>query len=178
MIRLDVGSGNLETREQGRGLACQLPLDEWLHLDIQPGKHVEIVADFGELPFADGEVDELFAGDVIEHIPRWRTAAVLTEWARVLKVGGVFSGRTPNLERAVCDYAAGTLSLEEMLSAIYAGGADAYHVHYISYTPTSLTVTLERFGFGQVDLSQSPGRKDRPWWLVFTAVKQGVSDGV
>jgi predicted SAM-dependent methyltransferase len=171
MLKLDIGAGDLATREAGNSLACQLPLEDWIHIDIQPGKHIEVVTDFGDLPYDDGTVDEIFVGDVIEHIPRWRTAEVLGEWNRVLKVGGKFSGRTPNLDRAMRDYAEGKITLDDALSAIYAGGKDEYHVHYISYTPTSLVQILERYGFGQVDLSQSPGPEERPWWLVFSCMK-------
>ena len=173
-MKLDIGSGTLQTRREGRGLSCELPLEDWTHLDITPGEHVEIVADFGAIPLESGTVDEVFVGDVIEHVPGWREAEVWCEWNRVMKIGGIIRGRTPNLDRLMRDYAAGELTLNEVLPGIYAGG-NILLQHFISYTPDTLRDLLTRYGFGQIDLSQSPGPLQRPWWLVFSAVKlQGV----
>jgi SAM-dependent methyltransferase len=57
------------------------------------------VFDASQLPFADGQFDALFAGEVIEHVPD--ATATLREWWRVLKPGGVAIVTTPNRERMV-----------------------------------------------------------------------------
>jgi ubiquinone/menaquinone biosynthesis C-methylase UbiE len=55
------------------------------------------VFDASQLPFADGEFDALFAGEVIEHVPD--ATATLREWWRVLKPGGMAIITTPNRRR-------------------------------------------------------------------------------
>lgn len=53
-------------------------------------RRVEIMhIEGGELPFDDSTVDRLIATHVLEHVPD--PAAVLTEWTRVLRPGGVLS---------------------------------------------------------------------------------------
>ena len=48
-------------------------------------------------PFKPGSFDGLFAGEILEHLPRPEEA--LREWNRVLKPGGILILTTPNRER-------------------------------------------------------------------------------
>lgn len=56
-----------------------------------------VVGDAARLPFGDAEFDAVFAGEIIEHLPRPREG--LREWLRVLKPGGVIIMSTPNKRR-------------------------------------------------------------------------------
>lgn len=155
----------------GCGLNLKKPLDEWTHLDIDPGEHIEINCDFGNIPLDDGSVEEIWIGDVIEHIPVWRWEEVLTEWNRILGMGGILNGNTPHLEGVVQQYVRGEIDLDWLLQNLY-GDRRAYpHQHYYLFTRETLDELLQKYGFGPVDYSESPGPKELPWWLVFKTEK-------
>jgi len=165
-LRLDIGCGATGWQRE--------PLDQWIHLDLVKQAHVEIVTDFGDIPLEDGVVDEIFIGDVIEHVPTWRYDKVLTEWNRVLKVGGAVNGRCPNIDRAMRDYANGKLSFNDAFLSIYGWATEPNQQHYQGFTKETLTKLLRKYGFEVTDYSGSPGPISCPWWLVFSGKK--VSD--
>lgn len=152
----------------GCGLNTMKPLDEWTHLDFDPGPHIELVTDFGNVPLDDNSVDQIHIGDVIEHIPVWRQAEVLTEWKRILKPGGILEGNTPNLEHNIQEYVSGKIGLDWLLQNLYGDRAGFPHQHYILFTKKTLTKLLWAHGFIDVDLNGSPGGPE-PWWIVFKA---------
>lgn len=53
--------------------------------------------DVRALEFSDGSVDEVLAEDILEHFPRLEWRAVLTEWIRVLKSGGILTVQFPDM---------------------------------------------------------------------------------
>jgi SAM-dependent methyltransferase len=83
----------------------------WINLDvvrlddIQP----DLLLESGEapLPFDDNEVDQLYAGHVLEHIPWAQVPAALVEWERVLKPGGRLGLVGPDVMRTIERYAKG-----------------------------------------------------------------------
>ena len=161
-MKLDIGSG----------LNLKKPLDEWTHLDCDRGPHIEICCDFGHIPLIDGAVDEIWAGDVIEHIPCWRWREVLTEWNRVLKGGGTLGGTTPNLEYNVRQYVDGGIDLGWLIQNLYGDRAGYPHQHYYLFVEDTLDRLLQDYGFDPVDFSGSPGgRGAAAWWLVFKTKK-------
>jgi ADP-heptose:LPS heptosyltransferase/predicted SAM-dependent methyltransferase len=91
-LKIEVGSG-------------YNPQPGYLHLDIRGGlPQLDYICDFVKqrLPFNDGEVSEILANHVIEHIPFRKLPFVISEWARVLTPGGRLVLRTPNL-RFICE---------------------------------------------------------------------------
>lgn len=161
MTKLDIGCG----------LNLKKPLDEWVHLDCDEGPHIEIVCDFGNIDLPDESVEQIHIGDVIEHIPVWRQAEVLSEWYRILEPGGILEGNTPNLEGNIQRYVRGEIDLNWLLQNLYGDRAGPPHQHYILFVERTLTELLEAHGFTNVDFSGSPGPTNEPWWLVFRCVK-------
>lgn len=159
-IKLDVGCG----------LNIRKPVDEWIHLDGDEGPHIELVCDFGDIPLDDDYVDEIWVGDVIEHIPVWRQPEVLAEWCRILKPGALLNGTTPNLDWFTRQYVSGEITLEWFIQNMYGDRAGPPHQHYITFTKLTLKNLLESNGFADVDYSKSPGGSN-PWWLVFSCLR-------
>jgi predicted SAM-dependent methyltransferase len=153
----------------GCGLNLKTPLESWVHIDADEGPHIEINTDFGTLPFDDDSVDEIWVGDVIEHIPVWRQAEVLTEWKRVLKPGGKLNGTTPNLDYSVRQYVRGEIDLGWLTQVLYGDRRGPGHQHYVLFTKETLSQLLEPY-FGPVNYDGSPGGPN-PWWLVFETHK-------
>ena len=83
-------------------LGCgQYKADGWVNVDCHPGVQPDVVAELGRLPFDDGEVDQVYAGHVFEHVAWERLPMVLLEVARVLKSDGTLMVVGPDLDRAV-----------------------------------------------------------------------------
>jgi predicted SAM-dependent methyltransferase len=136
-MKLDIGCGDTNTQMKG----------DWTHIDIDEYDGVDIVCDFGKIPLPDDCADEIFLGDVMEHIPRWRYDEVLPEFARLLKPGGIISIRTPNIELAMRAYSNGTLAFPDALQLIYARGVDDKHQHYHGFSGRTLLDLLGGYGF-------------------------------
>jgi predicted SAM-dependent methyltransferase len=162
-MKLDIGSGFAHYRT---------PLEEWTHQDGTPGPHTEIVCDWKAIPLPTESVEEIHLGDVIEHIPMWDMDVTLGEWNRILKMGGIFHGSTPNIDRLMRDYADGKLTMKEVLVPnLFGWACHPYQQHYMVYTKETLIEQMGKYGFLVDDFSRSPGPADRPWRLEFNGRK-------
>lgn len=162
-MKLDIGSG----------AHYKTPLDEWTHLDLSRGDHTEIVAEFGSIPLADSSVEQIHIGDVIEHVPGWRHDEVLREWNRVLQIGGIVTGSTPNIDRIMRAYARGEpgMTLRDAMLGLYGWADHPQQQHYYTFTKDTLKELMAKHGFDINDFSGSPGAPAEPWWLVFAGRK-------
>ena len=102
MIKINIGCG-------GR------PLKDYINIDMDTKEQLEkryanltitddIILkqyDIYNLPFADGEVDEILCEALIEHIPFTQEEKFFKEIARVLKIKGKLYLSTPNFEKTV-----------------------------------------------------------------------------
>jgi hypothetical protein len=88
MLRLDLGAGALSP-------AGFTPMGNAHGSAIYP------------LPHDDGSVDEIRASHVLEHFPSGEIAAVLADWARVLKPGGTLGIAVPDFAKIAENYLAG-----------------------------------------------------------------------
>jgi len=89
---LNIGCGDRTFTEYPEGFKC-INLDERSDLSV-----VDVVSSAEVLPFEDNYFDYLLASDIIEHFPISKTLTLLTEWYRVLKLGGTLEIRTPDME--------------------------------------------------------------------------------
>lgn len=83
-LTIDIGCGE-STKEGAIGV------------DFRRLDSVDIVADATQLPFKDESLDHVYSSHLIEHFAHNQTSAVLREWLRVLKKGGTFEVRCPDL---------------------------------------------------------------------------------
>lgn len=165
-VKVDLGSG----LNYYKGINND-EIGQWIHIDGDPAPHVEIVCDWVNIPIESGVVDELHSSETVEHIPPWDHEKTFTEWNRVLKIGGVFFGTTPNFNWSATQYAMGKMDYDTAQANLYGDRAGYHHVHYQTYTKETLTLLLEKYGFGEIDFSGSPGLPNTAWWLVFTCKK-------
>ena len=131
-------------------VACgDKPQADMVNVDLRPTG--DVVADVAQLPFRDGAFHALVARDILEHFPWYRTGAVLTEWHRVLTVGGWLTLKVPNLERIAITLIERPDAVRVMVNNIYGGhrfGPDgAWDTHHWGWTPDSLEQDLDRYGF-------------------------------
>ena len=70
-------------------------------VNVDLNGEADINAPVNKLPFDDGEVEELHAIHLFEHLHRAESVFVLAEWRRVLKSGGRLVLELPSLDKIV-----------------------------------------------------------------------------
>ncbi len=99
---LHVGCGDLE---KGSGLHAHFKNDDWveLRLDIEPKVKPDVVSDIRDMGvIANNSVDAIWSSHNIEHVFPHEVAQTLSEFYRVLKVGGMMLIATPDMQ-SVCE---------------------------------------------------------------------------
>lgn len=103
--------------------------------------------------FATGSVDFLYASHCLEHFPYERTAAILAEWFRVLRPGGIARIAVPDFDALVDIYLENNRDIDSILVYLMGGQGFKYNIHFTQFTRDSLTHALRTAGFREV----------RPW---------------
>lgn len=114
------------------------------------------------LPLADGCADELHSYHFIEHVYRWEAPAVLAEWHRLLRPGGLLVLELPNLEAACRNLLAGARDQMGMWP-IYGdwGHRDPYMMHKHGYTPATIQALVAECGFTNIRMARPQTHKAR-----------------
>ena len=127
----------------------------FVHVDIAPAAHIDIVGSVESLPyFTDESVDLIYASHVLEHFSRTQYIAVLAEWYRVLKPHGVLRLAVPNFESCVKQYlATGRIDGENGILGLICGGQrNEYDYHRMIFDRTLLEHSLRGVGFRECRL--------------------------
>lgn len=123
----------------------------FVHIDLSPEKHVDLVGDVSDLPFNDETVALIYASHVLEHFGRREYRKVLKEWFRVLSVGGVLRLSVPDFAACAALYYEGGLSDLSGLTGLLVGGQrDANDFHKMVFDEKSLRKDLLEVGFKKV----------------------------
>ncbi|MFA5013951.1 MAG: methyltransferase domain-containing protein [Actinomycetota bacterium] len=85
MLRIDLGAGSPDEWIEG----------DWIRIDPYI-EEVDVKAFAWELPYKDGEVDEIWSSHMLEHLPKAKVIPTLKEWARVIKPEGKITIRVPD----------------------------------------------------------------------------------
>jgi predicted SAM-dependent methyltransferase len=88
----------------GAGFRHFDPADGWINIDLpnnEYGYAPDVAADVRKLPFEDEYADEIHGIHILEHFYIWEVPAILTEWNRVLKTGGMLYLELPDLLKIV-----------------------------------------------------------------------------
>jgi predicted SAM-dependent methyltransferase len=135
VIRLNLGSGK----------------HNWpnaINIDLDP--RADVVTPIDKLAaFMDGEVDEIYAIHLFEHLSRLQIDLVLAEWRRVLKVGGRLILELPCLDKIARMIVDGVDDVHLTLFGIFGDVREPspYMRHQWCYTAKELKGILEQAGF-------------------------------
>lgn len=151
-------------------LACGLNMhggkeSEWIHIDHDPADGMDIVTDWNNIPLSTQSVDELHFSDAIEHIRTWESDITMGEINRIIKIGGIFWGTTPNRDYIFKAAIEGLQNEEWVQRNLYGDGAGYGHTHYRTFTKQLLKEYLEKYGFGEVEFKPIEG------WIHWTCKK-------
>ncbi|MBK5969457.1 MULTISPECIES: methyltransferase domain-containing protein [Thiorhodovibrio] len=134
----------------GCGTRC---IPGFVHIDAQAHPHVDLVADVARLEMIPDETADLvYASHVLEHFGRWEFRAVLAEWRRVLKPGGVLRLAVPDFaacaklyhERGLAD------GLNGLIGLICGGQRDGMDYHKMIFDEPFLKHELLGLGFKNI----------------------------
>jgi predicted SAM-dependent methyltransferase len=134
-------------------LGCGYDLRQgYLNIDIHAFHDPNLVADITDLHMLPEQAyREIMAQDVLEHLPRTATVAVLREWNRLLVIGGTMHLRLPSvIDLAALLKAPENQSIErqEMLvQCLFGTQAYTEDTHYTTFTEPLLRHYLDEAGF-------------------------------
>ena len=85
-VKLDIGSGDH-------------PYDPVRYISVDAfNDKAEVKAEMWDLPYKDGEIDEIYASHCLEHAAIAKVPETLKEWHRVLKPAGRCIIQVPNMD--------------------------------------------------------------------------------
>jgi predicted SAM-dependent methyltransferase len=130
----------------------------FVNIDGYPWRHVHLVQSIKRLGrFRSGTADLIYASHCLEHIGHHETIAVLTEWNRVLKKGGVLRLSVPDFDKLVGIYQQHGRDPDVVMSALMGGQKSLYNFHYTALNDVNLTRALLAAGFSVVRAWQPGG---------------------
>jgi SAM-dependent methyltransferase len=146
-LRLNVGCGHK-------------PETERLNVDMRELPGVDIVASADQLPFAAGELAEIFSSHVLEHFPLEQLRRqLLPAWVRLLRPGGVLRAIVPDAHAMLQAHAQGDLDFETLRLITFGGQEYEGDFHHTMFSPHSLAALLTEVGLTDIRVEAS-GRRN------------------
>ncbi len=123
-----------------------------MHIDAQAFPHVDIVGPVERLPIDDNSASLIYASHVLEHFGRNEYMAVLKEWFRVLKPGGLLRLSVPDFAACVEIYYENGLAdgLSGLVGLVVGGQRDERDFHKMIFDEEFLHCNLLETGFCEV----------------------------
>lgn len=124
----------------------------FMHVDIQPAPHVDLVCRVNCLPLANDTAELIYACHVLEHFGRYEYQSALLEWKRVLKPGGTLRLAVPDFAACAAIYYEHGLEdgLSGVVGLISGGQRDSYDFHKMIFDEEYLRRDLLSLGFREV----------------------------
>ena len=148
---LNIGSGQRTFKEYppNSGFKC-------INYDQREIKgHTDVVGDVKSLSWPDEYFSYILASDIIEHFPISQTNNILTEWKRVLKIGGVMEFRLPDLA-VICNNYVNGVNNAKMTSWLLYGGQDYFgNFHFVGFDRKWFSSILVENGFEVTEVKDS-----------------------
>jgi len=148
---------NLGGNEEFDGGSGSPRLVDFVNVDARPLPGVHIVCDIRNLPDTMlGQVDEIRASHVIEHMTNPDAIEAVKRWALILKPGGLLRIYCPDSRLLAEDLVTGRIDIEEFSTLFF--GAQTYdlNLHHAAYDQNRLIALVHHAGLRVV------GRAPRP----------------
>ena len=125
-------------------------LPGYKHVDVIDYEHVDFVCDARHLSMIKtGEVSEIYACHILEHVERSEVPDVLHEWNRVLRSNGILRVAVPDFEAIVNEYVINK-DLMRFQGLLYGGQTYDFNFHHVAFDYETLKKLMEDGGFYQV----------------------------
>lgn len=127
-LTLNIGCGERTYKEYPPGYSC---INYDMRADLA---NVDVVGDVRNLSvFPDNHFNYVLASDIIEHFSISETSSILTEWKRVLRVGGIIEFRLPDLRSICSKYVRGEYDAKLTSWLLYGGQDYAGNYHLVGF---------------------------------------------
>lgn len=122
----------------------------FINVDGYPHRHVHYIHAIDKLPmFQDGSVDLIYASHCLEHFRYRDLDAVLAEWAKKLKGGGVLRLSVPDFDKMLAIYNE-TRNPDDFIEQLMGGQNNRYNYHYSLFNRLNLSSHLLQAGFEDI----------------------------
>lgn len=137
-LRLNVGCGHK-------------PDPDRINVDMRELPGVDIVAPADALPFAAGQVHEIYAAHLLEHFAHEHLRRkLLPHWCALLAPGGELRAVVPDAAAMLHAYAHNEISFDDLRLVLYGGQEYEGDFHHTMFTPESLADLLAEQGLQNV----------------------------
>lgn len=130
------------------------PLKDYVNIDSREECNPDLVCDIRKLPYGDGTVDRILASDILEHVGRLEVEAVLKEWHRILKPGGILIIKTPNVDTIIDAYQVKKIPFDELVRKLYGNQGYIEDTHRSGFNPETLKQLLASVGFKIIKIEE------------------------
>ncbi len=140
-------------------LGCgHLPLDGYINVDLREMPGVDVLAPVDQLPFNEGEIDELYSAHLVEHFPQEQFVRdVLPYWVSLIRPGGSFRAVLPDAGAMLSGFADGSVRYEDLREVLFGGQEYEGDFHFNMYTTETLSRILSDAGLVEVKV-EAEGR--------------------
>jgi predicted SAM-dependent methyltransferase len=122
----------------------------FVHVDLADYPYIDYKNDVSDLSmFEDISIDLIYACHVLEHFKRYEIETVLTEWYRVLKLGGILRVAVPDFEAIVMVYEK-YKDVELIMGLLYGRQDYEYNFHHVAFDFKYLEKLLKKVGFRNI----------------------------
>lgn len=125
--------------------------EDYFNVDIKAIPGVDVVTDISRgLPFRSESADEISSCGTLEHFSRSEIEAILSEFFRVMKKGGLLKIGVPDFQGIFNAYSLGKIDLELANQYLYGRAKDAYDLHRTAFDFEGLFGLLKDTGFSRI----------------------------
>jgi len=125
-------------------------LPGWIHVDLEKyGEHIDYVCDIRKLKdvFGSGNIEEIYACHVIEHVGRHEILDLFKSLFEVLKHNGVLRMAVPDIEKAIELYVRGVPLWPTLYGQFWGGQKNSADYHCVGFDMKMLQGFLKDVGF-------------------------------
>jgi predicted SAM-dependent methyltransferase len=121
------------------------------NVDALAAWHIHNIRPVNDLrPFANDAVDLVYVSHCLEHFSHREVPAVIAEWRRVLKPGGVLRLGVPDFDALLDVYETSGRNVESIQEYLLGGQDYPLNFHHVAFTFDSLAAKLRAAGFREV----------------------------
>jgi len=142
-----------------------------VRFDINPKNKPDVLCDVRTIPEPDNKYDLVLASHILEHLRGMEAAKALSEWVRILKVGGKIIVRVPNIKWAMKRILE-MKHTEYDLMMLYGMQTDNGQVHYNGFWAESLGGLAQMVTeLGEIKIAYTGGEGAEESEITLTATK-------